>query len=226
MPTMKAEAGTVANPFLYDAPVGRKQRFLLLSAFVAGKQALRQQQALDRYLAVLYEKAPAGATPFEALQWSWHSGGRPRDFPASVEAARRVPFFRTLIESRCGQYTRLGRFLLEVIKRSTGVPEWPDNCTREDLVQLPGFGLKSASFYLLYTRRGMRMAALDTHILAWLKEQHVRHHIPPATPSGALYLTVEALFIKDAAKRNMDCAELDFSIWKERSQTMKILSTL
>lgn len=87
----------------------------------------------------------------------------------------------------------------------------------EGLLQIKGVGLKTASFFLAYTGMEPGRVILDTHILAWLREQG-RQSIPKATPrSRSRYDDVSAFFCMEAALRDMTTLELDRKIWQERA---------
>ena len=94
-------------------------------------------------------------------------------------------------------------------------------CTREDLVACPGIGMKSASFFILHTRRDQKIACLDTHILKWLKRRG--HDVPKASPQSVKkYLKIEELFLQIAEEKNMAPATLDLQIWNEESGHLTI----
>jgi thermostable 8-oxoguanine DNA glycosylase len=92
-------------------------------------------------------------------------------------------------------------------------------CNRLQLLKVKGIGYKTASMFLMYTRRGKTVACLDTHILKYLREETTVPNVPLSTPSvKAEYqrLEKEFLMLADAAKKSP--AEFDFEIWSRYRQ--------
>lgn len=108
--------------------------------------------------------------------------------------------------ARSGSYMRLGRCLRELIEVD------PMTCTVEDLEAVHGIGPKTARAFLLWTRPDVRHAALDTHILKYLR--WLGYDAPRATPTGSKYLALEALFIERADRLGMTPAALDAEVWE------------
>lgn len=63
-------------------------------------------------------------------------------------------------------------------------------CTVEDLEKVKGIGPKTSRFFLMSSRPNVRYAALDTHLLKFLRDSGVKN-VPKSTPSGKKYLTLE-----------------------------------
>lgn len=86
-------------------------------------------------------------------------------------------------------------------------PKTVDLATLENAV-----GPKTARFFLLSTRRGAQCAALDTHVLKFLRS--LGHDVPAVTPSkGRRYHEIEQLFLDEARRRRMTPAKLDAAVW-------------
>jgi hypothetical protein len=83
--------------------------------------------------------------------------------------------------------------------------------TTEELERFPGVGPKTSRFFILHTRRGARVAAIDTHIMKWL--DHLGFPVPKHAPSGKVYARLEKIFIALADNLGMDIAELDLLLW-------------
>ncbi len=92
-------------------------------------------------------------------------------------------------------------------------------CTVADLEAVPGVGPKTAHMFLLKTRPGARYAALDRHVLAWLRRQG--HDVPLSTPTGPRYRAVEVLFLSIADTLDLDPAALDYAIWDTYARRAK-----
>tara|TARA_R100000008_G_C3583723_1_gene170527 strand:+ start:2330 stop:2914 length:585 start_codon:yes stop_codon:yes gene_type:complete len=89
--------------------------------------------------------------------------------------------------------------------------------TLDDLEGIHGVGLKTARFFLLHSKPGQRYAALDTHILKFLRD--LGHDVPTVTPyHAARYREIEALFIAEADKRKVAIETLDLEIWTKYSR--------
>jgi thermostable 8-oxoguanine DNA glycosylase len=85
-------------------------------------------------------------------------------------------------------------------------------CSIEDLEKIPGIGKKTSRCFMLHSRKNARYAALDTHILKFLKKKG--HNVPPQTPSSKReYLRLEELFLKYADESGKTPAEFDLEIW-------------
>jgi thermostable 8-oxoguanine DNA glycosylase len=107
----------------------------------------------------------------------------------------------------------------------------------QDLIKIPSVGLKTASFFIMSTRRDVRMAALDTHLLKylreraaiggfvadWLREEGVDPaRIPKATPANAeLYAKLERVILKIADMYCMTPQDFDFAVWSLYAKAAK-----
>lgn len=89
---------------------------------------------------------------------------------------------------------------------------------RDHFTQIPGIGMKTASFFVLSNREWEEAAALDVHILKFLSKTFPAFNIPNVTPTNrSLYKQIEKLFVGHAAVNNLKCADLDLQIWTEFS---------
>ena len=162
---------------------------LLYAVLVAGKSAEFAQNALIRFngLAVNIDDGP-----FVLIKELIDNG--------LLDVALRA--------ARTGSYTRIGKCVKEIIKNEID----PETCTVEELEAIHGIGPKTARFYVMWTRDDNNYAALDTHILKWLK--YIGHNVPKSTPTGKLYATIEKIFLAESEKRNIGARELDGLIWE------------
>ena len=111
-----------------------------------------------------------------------------------------------LEDLKTGQYTRIEKALARIIYLD------PRTCSLEDLEAVPGIGPKTARWFLMRTRPGVRLAALDTHILKWLRGHG--YDVPKNTPTGRRYRHIEQIFLAECDRRDKTPAELDLEIWR------------
>ncbi|MBA4136732.1 MAG: hypothetical protein C0518_05390 [Opitutus sp.] len=156
---------------------------LLYSMVVAGKSA----KFADAVLRRLFKYEP----PFEAIR-RWKQVG-------IIEAELR--------KARSGNYAKLARGFAELAESKINLRK----CTPADLEEIHGVGPKTSRFFILWTRPGAEHAALDTHVLKWLR--YIGHDAPKSTPSGDKYAALEKVFISAARARGMTPRELDSAIW-------------
>lgn len=165
------------------------QHRLIYSAIVAGKSATFTDAVMERLFPL-----PGVKAPFVLIK-NWVEEG-------TLNIKLRL--------AGTGNYLKMMKCLPALTKLN------PETCTLEELEEVHGVGPKTARFFLLWTRPGVRLAALDTHILAWLREQGI--DAPKATPpAGERYKHLERIFISYADDLNMTPRELDYKIWSEKS---------
>lgn len=164
------------------------ERKLLYSVIVAGKSAVFAENALARFLSGANEE-----TPFQYIK--------------RLSESRKI--YDALKKSRCGNYSKILQCFAEVIDLDVR------NCSVSDLEAIHGIGPKTARFFLLLTRPGVRFAALDTHVLKWLRE--VGYDAPKSTPSGRKYRELELAFLQEADDMGLTPRELDYAIWSKYS---------
>ncbi len=88
--------------------------------------------------------------------------------------------------------------------------------TIAELEEIPGVGPKTARFFVAYSRDNQQVAILDTHILAWMRDNG-HPDAPRATPAaGQAYARWETKFLWECMSRNKTPVELDNIIWRER----------
>jgi hypothetical protein len=189
------EAGNVLNPFIYDEPIAKLDMFVFTGLVVAGKPAEVQQKKLRLFFRRICINE-------EHDEWTIGFAERPHSWV--MEALEFV---------RMGQYTRISKGMeAYAAARVQGLD--PRTCGREDLTAIPGIGMKTASFFLLFSRRDIKgIACLDTHILKFMREE-MGIDAPKATPSGRKYLELEKQFVSYCEQLGVAVAEKDFEIWK------------
>lgn len=169
-----------------------KQEFLLFSVTVHGKQSLQQAVKLDEFLA---PREKLGLMPFGYVRYL-RLEGRLED---------------ELRKVKLGQYKRLSEAFYRLALLD------PENLTLAQLEAIPGVGLKTSRFILLTLQPDAQVAALDTHILGWLRDLGFRD-APAITPtSRKAYQRWEQCFLKLARAFNFTPAQLDLKVWRERS---------
>jgi thermostable 8-oxoguanine DNA glycosylase len=173
----------------YDRPKTELQEWLIFSILVANKPAKRTALVTDQLL-----KSLPGGTPFNRLRM------------AIIQKRLRG----ALMRARTGQYKRIYRALKNVVGDAVFGPMDPATVSLDRLEE--AVGPKTARFFLLSTRAGVRAAALDTHVLKFLRSQG--YEVPKATPSkGKKYREIEQWFLQEADKRGMTPANLDAEVW-------------
>ncbi len=208
MSDSQPQSGTVYNPFLYNASLEQLQKYLLLAVVVAGKVDRIKQEKLDQFLRNASDaRATEGfhphASPFELILY-----------------LIQFNLLRKSLEGvRMGQYTRVEKAYRTLVCKNLDLR----TCSRDDLCEIPGIGMKTASFFILFSRPKVLVACLDTHILQYMAENRLADNIPRATPTRKRYLELEKVFIEHCQVQDLDIAEYDFSIWLARNRGDKQL---
>lgn len=126
-------------------------------------------------------------------------------------------FIRSGLEHvKMGQYRRLTKTFRKVADAI-----YIDQLRLRDVTvkQLePLVGMKTSRFFILHTQRNAQVAALDTHILAWLRDHGI--DAPSKTPtSKAKYAFLEGEYLRIAKRLRRDPTELDLEIWNSRARS-------
>jgi hypothetical protein len=203
-------AGTVDNPFLFDATPDELEKFLLTNIFVAGKNASVQQKKLEQFINIAKRELGEYAVNSLGVLSAIHHGILEADLATTVKA--------WLLEAKTGQYSRIGSGILYASNRIGSNKLDLKKCKRENLVGIPGVGYKTASMFLMYTRKGWTGACLDTHILKYMREELQLADIPVSTPMLKTdYERLEKLFVATVTpilqEKQQTIAEFDFDIW-------------
>jgi len=129
---------------------------------------------------------------------------------------------RTLVEHGClrkalenhrvGQYTRITKAYTELVAHRL---EWGDDPRCWQLSQIegiPGVGPKTSRWWWMLAHPEAKVAALDTHILKFLRDQG--YVAPMSTPQNTVvYNSLEQRFIEHAAMMGLTPQALDFFVW-------------
>jgi thermostable 8-oxoguanine DNA glycosylase len=165
---------------------------LLYSVIVAGKSAQFAERVMNR----LMDRDDQYDGPFGLLR--------------RLITENRLP--QTLQAVRCGNYTKTERAFSAIVEADLDL----ERCSAEDLEQIPGIGPKTSRWFLLWTRPGIRHAALDVHVLRWLRDQG--YEAPRTTPTGERYRKLEDAFLEEADSRGLTPRELDHWIWSHQGR--------
>ena len=182
-----SQVGTPEHLQDFERSRGQLQWFWLFSIAVAGKRAEPMAEKVDQ-LCYTY----------------------PDDLPFTVIAKlkRLGVLTETLERLRFGQYSRISAAY------SYSIQHFPtlSSISVDGLEQCPGVGPKTSRFFVMNTRPDQRYAALDTHILHFLRDQG--HDAPRSTPpAGQKYNDLENVFLDIADERGLSPAVLDFHVW-------------
>lgn len=203
--------GTVDNPFLYDATVAELEKFILVNMFVAGKNASVQQAKLNQFVDCVRRDLGAHVVDTLGVLSAIHNT------LTTEEVSDKV--MEWLKEVKAGQYSRLTAGITQLADYIGAGKIDLKNCNRQQLVKIKGVGYKTASMFLMYTRKHNSPACLDTHILKYLREETQTPDVPLTAPSvKAEYLRLEKAFIALAVASNKSVAEFDFEIWSRYRQ--------
>lgn len=173
----------------YNRTDAELEEFMLFCIAVAGKTA----QIIARQLQVLLDIA-TGDNPFD-----------------KIRNLIKIGRLDTVLKlARLGKYHVLMKAYKQILDLNLRT------CSLEDLEKVHGIGPKTARYFMLHTRPNVQVAALDTHILKFLKEQG--YVVPNHTPTGKKYKELEQIFIMEATKRGRQIAEFDLAIWNHYSK--------
>jgi len=181
------DPNTITN---YNRSEEELEEFLMFAILVEGKTAKTQAEKLNQFLSrSMHENS---GKPFQHIQhlleWGWLDL-RMREF-------------------KLGQYKRIGHAFTEILKFKGRLK----SVTLEELESVKGIGSKTARFFLLHSRKDVKCAVLDTHILKWLGT--LGHKVPKSTPAKKTYSVLEKIFLNIAETRKISPADLDLMIWK------------
>jgi thermostable 8-oxoguanine DNA glycosylase len=175
----------------YNRTDAELEELMLFAAAVTAKTAVVIARQLDTFL----KYGPENASPFAKVKWMIDNG--------------RLDFY--LRNSSIGQYIRLNKSFKQLIKLN------PRTCTVEDLEAVHGVGPKTARFFILHSRPNQRIAALDTHMIHYLREKGFTQ-LDNTPTNRKVYKQLEAIFIAEADMAGKTVAEFDLSIWNKYSK--------
>jgi thermostable 8-oxoguanine DNA glycosylase len=175
------------NPTNFNRTQTQKEEFILFAQLVSGKQSWVVARMLDHFLSLA-----EGSTPFAKVR----------------NMIQYRTLHRNIVKARLGQYKRRNKFFRQVVKLDAC------NLTLDNLSQLHGIGLKTARFILLHNDQTFTEAAVDTHVLKFLKSKG--YNVPKSTPTNPKrYRELATAFEEQAKLAHMPLADFDAKIWNE-----------
>ena len=176
-----------------------RQTKLLYSIIVAGKSANFTDAAVRKFIDALSTRL-----------------GDPIPTPLPFDMCHQLD---TAAIQTCAMVARTGNYT-KLVKAIQGVVEALlrgldlKTCKPEDLEEIHGIGPKTSRFFIMWCRPEEEYAALDVHVLRYLKAAGVPR-VPKLTPSaGKEYTRLEKLFIQMAHDRGMTPRQLDVQVWE------------
>lgn len=164
------------------------EEVLLFWVLVAGKTASIISKSLEKILSSL-----SGSTPFEKIR-----GVDKNNLPTLLK------------DHGIGCFNIKARALWELVNSNLDLK----TCSVDDLEKIYGIGPKTSRCFLIHSRPNVQYAALDTHILKYLRDSG--RVVPKATPSSKkLYRKFEKIFLDDAKYYGYAVAEFDLALWNK-----------
>ena len=182
----------------FDRDTNQLESFWLFCMFVAGKNSDYASRCLSR----LIHAAKLGQ------DMSWGEG-----VFNYFKSIGEVGINNALVASKVGQYSRLTKGIMQSLDLDLRT------CGLDDLLNIHGVGNKTARFFLLHSRKGCEYAVLDTHILAWLRDNGVED-APHSTPTNTKkYKELEKQFryLSRLSYPYFSDAKIDLLIWSAQS---------
>jgi hypothetical protein len=170
------------------------QEFLLCAIVVAGKKGKTQALKLELFLNVHPEIKDNSCTPFEYVS----------------KLIQYELLMDSLKSAKLGQYERLYNCFTALTRYKAL------NVTIDELEAIKGIGMKTSRFFLTHSRESSRYAILDTHILAFMREE-LGYKTPKSTPqSPSVYKEIEEAYLAYADSTGKSLADVDLEIWRSR----------
>lgn len=187
----------------YDRTQAELEEFALFSVLVAGKTAKVVARGLDSILTY--------------LDIGYHTGSPMLDLTNHANAHGIEVIKEMLSISGIGCYERKSATCLELANRTIYKKDFLQTCTVSELEGIYGIGAKTARFFILHSRPGQRVAALDTHILHYLRDCGIA--APKSTPAkgSKKYVYLESKFLDLCDSAGKDYAQMDLEIWTRYS---------
>jgi endonuclease III len=179
----------------YNRTTEELEEFILFAITVAGHNANTTAHSLEKLLTTL--NFPR-VSPFHAIRYGIRTRGK--HFPELIQ------------ECGIGCFNQRARSYQALVESNINL----HSCSVDELEEIPGIGKKTSRFYMLHSREGYRGAALDTHILKFLRESGVPD-VPKTTPgSKKTYQRLEQAFL-ELVPPGIAVADFDLNIWKRYS---------
>lgn len=186
------------NIIKYDRNQYELEELILFLICVAGKKASTVVVMLDKFLTT-----DVSINPFGLIRQR-KAEGNLRDHLEKV---------------KFGQYNKIEKAFVQIAESNFDLK----TCSKEDLMSIHGIGRKSASCFLAWTRKGEKVAMLDTHLLKWLMlhQAFIEVTVPKSTPSSKkVYDTLENFYLSHCENIGLDPTEYDLEIWRHYSNRL------
>lgn len=179
----------------YNLTVPQLEETILWWVCAAGKKGIPAAKALDKLLNTLFHEY-GGKTPFEHIRYT---------------KTGNLAFH--MKESGIGNYTQKSNTFHLLAASNLNL----QTCSLQELLSIKGIGPKTARAFLVHSRPNQKVAALDTHLLKFLRHQGIM--APKSTPpSGKKYFSLESAFISICDLRGLSYADTDLAIWNHYRQ--------
>jgi thermostable 8-oxoguanine DNA glycosylase len=189
----------------YDRTDSELQELAVFSICVAGKNAKTIAKAVDKLKGILCGEGLDGLILIEI--YKYNRTAFDKDYLANLM-------------SKCGIGCASNRVrpCINLARKVLANANYLRECTVEDLESIWGIGSKTARFFILHSRAGARVAALDIHLLRFLKDCGI--DAPRTTPpkGSDKYKQLEQNFLKIADLLGESPSGLDLKIWNNYSK--------
>lgn len=176
----------------FDLTTEELEEHLLFWILAAGKPAFRMAAALEKLLVEMQEELKSSdRQPFEMI----------RCLPDALG--------RRLLSHGVGCYNQKARTFIAVANARFDLR----TCSADDLITIPGIGLKTSRCFILHSREDSPVAGLDTHMLKHLRELGFTETTYPPR-SKAEYERLETIVLGLAQKSGLSPAAYDLHVWK------------
>jgi hypothetical protein len=173
----------------------RLQEYLIFWIAVAGKTAKTIAPRIDQVL-------------WEGYRELGHRGPR-SPFKIVRELGKRKLATR-LKNTGIGCYTAKASAMVDTANAGFDLK----TCGRDDLITIKGISFKTANCFLMHSRRNSRCAALDTHVLKFLKDMGYEN-IPESAPQSLRqHERLEGYFLEICDCTGFTPANLDLLAWR------------
>lgn len=182
----------VVDPFAitnYDRTQAELEALFVFCVCVAGKKA----SMISRMVAEFLGDCAYRGSPFARIR------GMLRDGTLDENLRR----------AHLGKYKLLHRCFVEAT--APGALDLK-TATVEQLEAIHGWGNKTSRFFILHSRRGARVAVIDTHMLKYLRAIGTPR-VPAVIPSGKDYLRLEKVILAEAERLGLNEADFDLQVW-------------
>ena len=174
------------------------EEFILFWVCAAGKNGRTAARCLD---GLLNDIGGHDIGPFNAIKiWGYY------EHPETLEGWPEM-----LRDNGIGCYNSKAKTMFQLAMSGLNLR----TCTPSDLESIYGIGAKTARCYILHSRKDVRAAGLDTHMLKHLKS--LGYDVPKSTPTGKKYLELEEIVLALADEAKMTPQSYDLWIWNQYS---------